>query len=140
MAATFRLSNAAADAAAGDGLSVGLGGFIGAGAKITFYTGGVNTTPETAPAGTKLGTCAVTGSFAAASGDGVIDTSTVGSDTSADDSGTCASFWLTKSDGTTPVADGNVGTADTSIVFDNNIFVSGGTISVSSLSITFPPH
>jgi len=140
MAATFRLSHGAADAAAGDGESTGLGGFIGSGAKIRFYTGGVNTNPESAPAGTLLGTLAVTGSFAAASGDGKIDTSTIVSDSSADDSGTCASFWVTKSDGTTPVADGNVGTADTTITFDNNVFVEGGTIAMSAFSITVPSY
>ena len=64
MANNFRLANAAADAAAGDGSSVGLGGYIGSGAKIMFYIGTQNTTPESAPAGTKLGTCAVTGDTA----------------------------------------------------------------------------
>ena len=141
MANNFRLANAAADAAAGDGASVGLGGFIGASSIFRFYVGEQGATPEAAPAGTLLSTAGnvVTGSFSAASGDGEIDTATVASDTAVA-SGTAASFWHTKSDGTTPVADGTVGTASTDFVFDNNVFVAGGTIAVSTVAITVPPH
>lgn len=141
MANDFRLSNAAADAAAGDGSSVGLGGFIGSGAIAKFYVGGQNTTPESAPAGTLLSTSgnAVTGAFSSASGDGEIDTSSVGDDTAVA-SGTAGSFWLTKSNGTTAVADGTVGTSGCDCNFDNNVFVEGGTISITSIAITIPPH
>ena len=141
MANDFRLSNAAADAAAGDGSSVGLGGYIGASSIFRFYVGAQNSDPETAPAGTLLSTAGnvVTGSFSNASGDGEIDTSSVASDTAVA-SGTAGSFWHTQSDGTTPVADGTVGTSSTDFVFNNNVFVAGGTISVSTVAITVPPH
>ena len=141
MANNFRLANAAADAAAGDGSSVGLAGYIGASAVVKFYVGAQGASPEAAPAGTLLSTSGnvVTGSFSNASGDGETDTATVASDTAVA-SGTAGSFMLFKSDGTTPVADGTVGTASTDFVFDNAVFVSGGTIAVSTIAIQVPPH
>ena len=139
MGNAFRLSNLAASAAAGDGTNKGFGAYAGAGAKIMFYVGAQNTTPESAPAGLLLGTVAITGSYGSAS-NGAITTSTIASAT-AGNSGTAASFWHTQSNSTTPLADGTVGaTSGYDINFDNNVIVSGGTIAMSSMTVTFPPH
>jgi hypothetical protein len=138
MANNFRLANAAASACAGDGASAGLSAFIGSGAKICIYAGAQNTTPETAPAGTLLGTHTVTGTFGTAT-NGVITTSTIGDATVAA-TGTAACFMLFKSDGITPIADGTVGTSDCDINYDSVSWVETGTASLTSLAITVPPH
>lgn len=141
MAATFRLSHGAANACAGDGANNGLSAFIGSSCILRFYAGGVNTNPESAPAGTLLSTSGnvMTGDDFGTGTNGVLTGGTVDDDTAVA-SGTAASAWLTKSDGTTPVADMNAGTADTTVVFDNNVFVAGGTISISSFTITVPSY
>lgn len=139
MANNLRLSNAAASAAAGDGTSAGLAGYIGSGAKIKFYVGAQNTTPETAPAGTLLATLTVSGSFGTAS-NGATETTSIGSAAAAA-SGTPGSWMLFKSDGTTPIADGTVGlTTGYDANFDSVTWIEGGTVALSSLALTIPPH
>ncbi len=140
MAASFRLSNAAASAAAGDGSNQGLRAFISTSAKVQVRVGAQNTDPESAPAGTLLSTITLGAGFGTAS-NGVITMSTSSSDTNAAASGTAGSFWFTKSDGSTPIADGNAGIGSSyALNFDNNVIVAGGTVTISSFSITVPPH
>ena len=139
---SMRLSNAAASACAGDGSSAGLRAYIGTSNNypvIKFYVGAVNTTPETAPAGTLLATLTATAQFGAASNGAIADTSWTSAAAAA--SGTAGSWMLFKSDGTTPVADGSVAkTSGGDVNFDENVFVSGGTVALSSLTLTVPPH
>jgi hypothetical protein len=130
----MRLTNAAASAAAD---STGLRGYIGATPKIKFYTGSVNADAELAPAGTLLATVDLA-SFGSAS-DGVIE-SAGGSDTAVD-SNDVGCWALFKSDGTTKVADGTVAeTSGGDINFDETTWVSGGTVSVGTLTLTVPAH
>ena len=132
---SMRLNNAAASAGAD---STGLRAYINNSSSpvIKFYTGAVNGTAESAPAGTLLATITL-GAFGAAT-NGVI-TSTGGSAT-AGGSGTAACWALFRPDGTTKVADGSADTSGADINFDNNVIVSGGTVTLGTFTITLPPH
>ncbi len=130
----LRLMNAAASAAAG---TTGLAGYIGSSPKLSFYTGGVNATAESDPAGTKLAT--VTLANFDAPTDGVIESA--GGNVTADESGTVGCWALFKTDGTTKVADGTVGEGSGGdINFDETAWVAGGTVSMGTLSLEIPPH
>lgn len=130
----IRLTFAAADAAVN---GTGLRSYIDVNPVLKFYVGSVPPEAENDPVGTLLGDVAIA-SFGPAS-NGVI-TSAGGSDT-ADDSGTVGCFALFQDDGSTKVLDGTAGEASASdIIFDEEDFVSGGTISVGSFTITVPPH
>jgi hypothetical protein len=59
-------------------------------------------------------------------------------DSSIDASGTATWARLWKSDGTTALIDLTVGTAGCDINMANNVLVAGGTLSVTSLTITLP--
>jgi hypothetical protein len=134
---SLRISNAAASAAAGDGSNKGFAAYAGS-AQIQFFTGSVGATPEVTPSGTNLGSV-TTVSYATAS-NGAVTASSITSGT-ASNSGTAASFWHLQANGSTPLGDGTVAeTSGGDINFNNNVFVSGGTIAMSSMVITFPPH
>lgn len=75
-------------------------------------------------------------SCAAASG-GVLTFSSITSDTSANATGTATWFRIVDSD-TNFVLDGTVGTSGADINFDSVSFVTGGTVAISSLTITDP--
>jgi len=129
----FRLTNAAASAGVD---STGLKGYIGSNPVLRFYTGTVNANAESAPTGTLLATVTI-GSFGSAS-NGTITSSGGSSTVSA--TGTVGCFTLSRSD-STKVGDGSASAASSSdIVFDNASWVSGGTVSISSFSLTLPPH
>lgn len=129
----MRLNIAAANAAAD---STGLRAYIAATPKLKFYEGNVNGTPESAPAGDLLATVTI-GAFGAAS-NGVI-TST-GGNAAAGDSGLAGCWALFQTDGTTKVADGSVAeTSGGDINFDETDWLSGGTVTVGTFTITIPP-
>ncbi len=73
-------------------------------------------------------------SSAAASG-GVLTFNSITSDTSANATGTATWFRIVDSNATF-VMDGDVGTSGSDINFDSVSFVTGGTVAVSSLTIT----
>ena len=128
----MRLTNAAASAAAD---STGLRGYIGTTPKLKIFTGNVNANAELDPAGTLLATVTMA-NFGAAS-NGVIS-SAGGSATAT--GGTAACWALYKSDGTTKVADGTVAkTSGGDINADENVFVTGGTCTVGTFTLTEPP-
>jgi hypothetical protein len=52
--------------------------------------------------------------------------------------GTATWFRALKSDGTTAVIDGSVGTATSNLVLNSNAIQSGATVSVTSFAVTFP--
>ncbi len=73
--------------------------------------------------------------FGAASG-GVATANAIGSDASADMTGTATWFRAWKSDHTTPVFDGSVGTASANLVLLTTSIVATGVISISSFTYT----
>lgn len=63
---------------------------------------------------------------------GVITANAITDDTDANATGTAAWFRCLKSDGTTPVLDGNVGTSATNFIISTTSIVQHATVSVSS--------
>lgn len=104
--------------------------------KINFFTGAV---PGSVGGtyGTLLGTTPFSDPAFGNAATGVATASAITSDTNADASGTCASFNFADSDNNV-LADGTCGTSGEDINFDNNVIVAGGTIAVSSLTVTQP--
>ena len=106
----------------------------GASALLRIYDG---TRPATGGAATTLLaelTCNAT--FAAAASGGVLTLNAITSDTSANATGTATWFRIVDSGGTNHVLDGNVGTSGSDLNFDSVSFVTGGTVAVSSFTIT----
>lgn len=104
--------------------------------KINFFT---STQPGSVGGtyGTLLGTCPMSDPAFGNSSTGTATASAITSDTNADASGTCTCFNIADSDNNV-LADGTCGTSGADINFDNNVIVAGGTIAVSSLTVTVP--
>jgi len=117
--------------------------------RINIYTGAQPATADTAASGTLLGTLTLAADSAGAAASGVVTFATITSDTSADASGTAGYARFYRTGDTAPGTVGN-GTTDRrldcnialttggDINFDNITFVAGGTIAISSLTITQP--
>jgi hypothetical protein len=115
--------------------------------RINLYTGSQPATAATAASGTLLGTLTLASDSASAGAAGVCTFNTVTSDTSADASGTAGWGRVYLTGDTVPGStadsddkrlDFSVGTSGADVNFDTVTFVAGGTIAISSLSITLP--
>lgn len=108
----------------------------GTSAKLRIYSGTRPANPQGAITGTMLVelVCNAT-AFAAASSSGVLTANAISSGTAAA-TGTATHFRLWKSDGTTAVMDGDVGTSGSDLNLNNTSIASGQTVSVSSYAIT----
>lgn len=108
----------------------------GASALLRFYSG---TRPATAGTVTTLLaelTCNAT--FAPAASGGVLTLNAITTDSSANATGTATWFRIVKSDGTTFVMDGDVGTSGSDINMNTVSFVSGGPVAETSFVLTMP--
>ena len=107
---------------------------IGASGLLRIYDG---TPPASANAAlssnTLLATCPLSATFAAAAVAGVLTASAITSDSSADATGTATFFRILKSDATTVVAQGTVGTSGADLNLNTVSIVITGTVAVSSL-------
>ncbi len=106
----------------------------GGSALLRIYDG---TRPATGGTATTLLaelTCNAT--FAPAATGGVLTLNAITSDTSANATGTATWFRIVQSDGTTHVMDGSAATSGSDLNFDSVSFVTGGTVAVSSFTIT----
>lgn len=106
---------------------------VGASGLLRIYDG---TRPATGGAATTLLaelTCNAT--FAAAASSGVLTLNAITSDSSANATGTATWFRITTSGGTA-VIDGNVGTSGSDLNLNTTSIVSGGTVAVTSFTIT----
>jgi hypothetical protein len=65
---------------------------------------------------------------------GLITFNAIGSDTSANATGTASWFRCFQSNGTTVVMDGSVGTATSNLILNSTSIVTGGTVAVSSFT------
>jgi hypothetical protein len=81
-------------------------------------------------------TCNAT--FAPGASGGVLTLNAITQDSSADATGTATWFRIRKSDGTTFVLDGDVGTSGSDLNLNSTSIVVGGTVSISSFTITAP--
>lgn len=105
---------------------------------LAIYTGTQPATPESAVTGTLLGTLTLNATaFGAASG-GVITANAITGDTTADATGTAGYFRIWKSDGTTAVLDGTVGTSGADLNLNSVAIQAGADIEITSLTITLP--
>lgn len=110
--------------------------FAGNGALLRIYDGtrpatGAAITTQTLLAELTCGT-----PFAGAASGGTLTANAISDDTSANASGTATWFRVVKSDGTTFVMDGDVGTSGSDLNLDSTSIVAGGTVSVTSFAIT----
>ena len=106
----------------------------GGSALLRIYDG---TRPATGGTATTLLaelTCNAT--FAPSASGGVLTLNAITQDSSANATGTATWFRIVQSNGTTFVLDGNVGTSGSDLNFNSVSFVAGGTVSVSSFTIT----
>jgi hypothetical protein len=104
---------------------------------IRIYSGAQPATPETAASGVLLAELRFGATAFGASSGGVITANAITSGV-AGASGTAGYFRCLKSDGTTALHDGTVGTSGTEMIVPTTTISSGVTVSCSSLTITNP--
>jgi hypothetical protein len=129
MASNLKYSNGTRDAQQ-QGLIV----YAGTGALIKIYSGTQPANANTAISSqTMLASLPVSGSFGTDS-NGTITLSAVTAATAVA-TGTASFFRIFKSDGTTVVMDGSVGTSGTDMILDNTSIATGQTVSITSGTI-----
>ena len=105
---------------------------------IELYTGSQPATADTSLSGnTKLGTLTYSATAYGASSNGVITAASITDDSSADATGTCTFARILTQGGGTVIFDCDVGTSGATINLNTVSIVSGGTISITSSTITF---
>ena len=131
MANAPSLTNAAASAAADAVTALANSG------KLRIYSGTKPTNADTALSGNTLLAELTFGATAfGAASNGVATANSITSDSSADATGTATFFRVFKSDGTTAVWDGTVGTSGCDLNLNSTSISSGAAVSVSSLTYT----
>jgi len=129
MASNLKYSNGTRDAQ-----QQGLITYAGSGAIIHIYDGTQPSNANTAISGqTLLVSLTISGSFGTDS-NGTITLSSVTNGTAVA-SGTAQFFRITKSDNTTVVMDGSVGTSSADMILNNTSIANGQTVSISSGTI-----
>lgn len=120
-------------------LATSLNTEIGASCQIKIYAGSRPADPQTAISGqTLLGTLTGNaGGFGSVS-NGVLTASAITQDSAADNTGTASFFRIFKSDGTTVVMDGDIGTSGSDLNLNTTSVVANGPIQISSFAITMP--
>lgn len=108
--------------------------FAGASCKLRIYNGSRPATGGTAT--TLLAELTCNATFAPAASGGVLTLNSITQDTSADATGTASWFRIVKSDGTTHVMDGNVGTSGSDLNLNTTSIVAAAAVSVTSFTIT----
>lgn len=140
MASAFKLSTLARNAAV-DGIVDLLDGGTGAG-TIDVRTGSAPTNVDDASTGTLLGTLTFSGTAFGAGSSGTATAASITSDTNADASGDAGHFraYPGAAADTAATFQGSAGESGDSpdLVFDNKTIVAGGTIAISSFTITQP--
>lgn len=124
-------------------LDSGIGTAFDTTGRINVYTGTQPATADTAASGTLLGTLTLSSDAFAAAASRAIAINSVTSDTNADASGTAGYVRFYRTGDTAPGSAGN-GTTDrrldlaigTDISIDNSAIVAGGTIALSSFSLS----
>lgn len=108
--------------------------FAGNSGKIRIYSGTQPATGGTAT--TLLAELTCNATFAPASSGGVLTLNAITADASADATGTATWWRLLKSDGTTIVLDGTVGTAGADLNLNTTSIVIGANVAISSFVLT----
>lgn len=106
----------------------------GASALLRIYDG---TRPATGGAATTLlAELVCNATFAPAAAAGLLTLNAIASDTAANATGTATWFRIVQSNGTTHVMDGNVGTSGSDMNLNSVSIVVGGTVAITSFTIT----
>jgi hypothetical protein len=104
---------------------------------LRIYSGSQPTNADTAlGAQTLLAELRFGATSAPAASAGVLTFNAITSDTSADATGTAAFYRALKSDGSTVVMDGSVGTSSADLVINSTAIQSGAQVDVTSFSLT----
>ncbi len=103
---------------------------------LKIKTGAQPATCATADSGTVLATLTLPSDWAGDAAAGAKALAGTWQDTSADNTGTAAHFRLYKSDGTTCVMQGSVGTSGTDMIVDSASFTAGQSFQVNSFTLT----
>ena len=131
MANNPKRSNAAANAACDAMAALANSG------KLRIYDGTQAATADTAiGAQVLLAELTMNATAFGASALGVATANAITSDSSADATGTATWFRLLKSDGSTVICDGSVGTSSADLVLNTTSIVSGAAVAVSSFTLT----
>lgn len=138
MAATFMLGTTCRNGA-GDGVVDAVDGGTPPG-RLEHRTSTLETNVNDASNGTLLGTNLFSNPAFGNTATGVATASAISNDSSADASGTAGHFRVYTGAGgdTAALFQGNSGTASTTLIFDNNVIVSGGVIAISAFTVTIP--
>lgn len=109
----------------------------GANAKLRIYGGSRPANVGTAVSGqTLLAELTCNATFAPAASGGVLTFNPITADSAADNTGTATWARLFKSDGTTAVADFDVGTSGSDINMNSTALTAGSQVAISSFTIT----
>jgi hypothetical protein len=104
---------------------------------LRIYDGTIPTNAETAiGAQVLLAELRFAADAVASESNGVLTFGTITSDASANNSGTASWFRALKSDGTTVIMDGTVGTADANLILPTVTITAGVEVAVSSMTVT----
>lgn len=131
MANAPSLTNTAANAAADAVTALANSG------KLRIYSGTKPATADTALSGnTLLAELTMNATAFGAASAGVATANSITSDSSADATGTATFFRLFKSDGTTVICDGTVGTSGCDLNINTTSIVAGAVVAVSAFTYT----
>jgi hypothetical protein len=108
----------------------------GASGKLRIYNGSRPATGGTPT--TLLAELTLNATFAPGASGGVLTLNAITNDSSADAAGTATWFRIVKSDGTTHVLDGDLGTSGSDLNLNTTTIAAGGPVAVSSFTITAP--
>lgn len=111
--------------------------YAGNGALLRIYSGSAPANADASLSGNTLLAELTCGSpFAPAAANGVLTANSITQDSSADATGTATFFRLYKSDGTTCVLQGTVGTSGADLNLNTTSIVAGGPVAVTSFVLT----
>jgi len=111
--------------------------YAGTSPIIRIYSGTAPTDANTALSGnTVLAELACSSSLAPSASGGVLTLSTITQDSSADNTGTASFYRWLKSDATTVIQQGTVGTSGADLNLNTVSIVAGGPVSVTSWTLT----
>lgn len=105
---------------------------------LRIYSGSQPADPETAPGGTLLAELRFGATAFGAAANGTITANAITADSSANGTGTATWFRVLKSDGSTALWDGDVGTSGANLNLNSVAIQAGATVTVSSLTHSIP--
>lgn len=109
---------------------------IGTSGKVRIYSGTRPANVAASITGTQLAELPLSATAAAAASSGVLTLNAITTDASADATGTASHFRVFQSNGTTAVVDGDVGTSGSDMNLNSVSLTIGGSVSVTSWTIT----